>query len=92
VNLEGFLLEVQRNQQIPHGGTDLDGAYVFYTDNAGTSIINGGEVSIKYLLTPQHGDQPRYAIPESRLQQIHVPDTCRRPPTPAPLTGCPYSQ
>jgi iron complex outermembrane receptor protein len=51
LDLEGFYW-LYSNQQIPHGGTDLNGAYVFYTNNAGSSTIKGFEADMKILLTP----------------------------------------
>ncbi len=90
VNLEGFYWRYT-NQQIPHGGTDLDGAYVFYTDNAGASIINGGEVSIKYLLTPR----TVINLDTQYLKAVYSRFTYQTPAggtNAPPLTGCPYSQ
>ena len=87
-NLEAFYWKYT-NQQIPHGGTDLSGAYVFYTDNAGSSIIKGAEISLKYLLTPHtvldFDSQYLSAVYDSFAYQ--TPAGGFNPP---PVTGCPY--
>jgi iron complex outermembrane receptor protein len=87
-NLEAFYWKYT-NQQIPHGGTDLSGAYVFYTDNAGSSIVKGAEISLKYLLTPHtvldFDSQYLSAVYDSFAYQ--TPAGGFNPP---PVTGCPY--
>jgi iron complex outermembrane receptor protein len=90
VNLEGFYWKYT-NQQIPHGGSDLDGNYVFYTDNAGTSLINGAEFSIKYLVTPH----TTLSVDTQYLKAVYTSFTYRTPAggtNAPPLTGCPFSR
>jgi iron complex outermembrane receptor protein len=79
------------NQQISHGANDSDGTYVFYTDNAGSSIIAGAEFSVKYLLTPHTvldmDVQYLSAVYNNFTYQIPAGGV-----NAAPLTGCPFSQ
>jgi iron complex outermembrane receptor protein len=79
------------NQQIPHGGADLNGSYVFYTDNAGSSIIKGAELAVKYLLTPHtvvNADvQYLSAVYDSFLYQTPAGGT-----NAPPVTACAFSQ
>ena len=90
VNVEGFYWKYT-NQQIPHGGTDLNGAYVFYTDNAGSSDIKGAELSIKYLLT-------RHTVVNLDVQYLSAVYDEFKYQVPAggtnapPVTSCPFSQ
>ena len=88
INLEGFSWNYT-NQQIPHGGTDLNGTYVFYTDNAGSSIIKGAEVSLKYLLTPH----TVFNIDTQYLSAVYDRFTYQVPAggvNAPPVTACPY--
>ena len=90
VNLEAFYWKYT-NQQIPHGGTDLGGAYVFYTDNAGSSIIKGAEISLKYLLTPH----TVLDLDSQYLSAVYDSFTYQTPAggfNAPPVTGCPYSR
>jgi iron complex outermembrane receptor protein len=90
VNLEGFYWKYT-NQQIPHGGTDLSGAYVFYTDNAGSSIIKGAEISLKYLLTPH----TVLDLDGQYLSAVYDRFTYQTPAggiNAPPVTGCPFGQ
>lgn len=79
------------DQQISHGGSDSDGAYVFYTDNAGSSVIKGGELAIKYLATS-------HTVLNAEVQYLSAVYDAFTFQTPAggtnqpPLTGCPFSQ
>jgi len=90
VNLEGFYWKYT-NQQIPHGGTDLNGAYVFYTDNAGSSTIEGGELSVKYLLTPHTvvnlDAQYLSAVYDRFTYQVPAGGT-----NPPPVTSCAFAR
>ena len=79
------------NQQIPHGGSDIDGTYVFYTDNAGASTIKGGEFSVRYLVTPHttvNFDAQYLSAVYSRFT-FQVPAGGTNAP---PLTSCPFAQ
>ena len=79
------------NQQISHGGTDTDGAYVFYTDNAGASTIKGAEWAVKYLLTPH----TVLTLDTQYLSAVYTRFTFQTPAggtNEPPLTGCPFSQ
>jgi iron complex outermembrane recepter protein len=79
------------NQQIPHGGTDFDGAYVFYTDNAGSSTIKGAELSSRFLAAP--GTMLNAEI--QYLSAVYDSFTFQTPAggtNQPPLTGCPFSQ
>jgi iron complex outermembrane receptor protein len=90
VNLEAFYWKYT-NQQIPHGGTDLSGAYVFYTDNAGSSIIKGAEISLKYLLT----SHTVLNLDSQYLSAVYNSFTYQTPAggtNAPPVTGCPFSQ
>ena len=90
LNVEGFYWRYT-NQQIPHGGTDTDGAYVFYTDNAGASIIKGGEISLKYLVTPH----TVLSMDAQYLDATYSNFTYRTPAggtNAPPVTGCPFNQ
>ena len=90
LNVEGFYW-LYTNQQIPHGGTDTDGAYVFYTDNAGSSTIKGGEMSLKYLVTPH----TVFSIDSQYLGAVYNNFTYQTPAggtNAPPETGCPFSQ
>ena len=51
LNLEGFVWKY-RNQQIAHLGLDLVGNNADFTQNVGRSTNQGGEVEVRYLLTP----------------------------------------
>lgn len=51
INLEAFYWKY-RNQQISHVGLDSFGAFIYPTDNAGSSTVKGAEADIQYLLTP----------------------------------------
>ena len=51
LNLEGFVWKY-RNQQIAHLGLDLAGNDADFTQNVGRSTNQGGEVEVRYLLTP----------------------------------------
>ena len=79
------------DQQIPHGGSDSDGAYVFYTDNAGSSVIKGGEVAIKFIAAS-------HTVFNAEVQYLSAVYNAFTFQTPAggtnqpPLTGCPFSQ
>ncbi len=89
-NLEVFYWKYT-NQQISHGGTDIDGAYVFYTDNAGASTIKGAEVAVKYLLTPH----TVLSFDAQYLSAVYSHFTFQTPAggnNPPPLTGCPFSR
>ena len=89
-NLEAFYWKYT-NQQISHGGTDTDGTYVFYTDNAGASTIKGAEISVKYLLTPH----TTLSLDTQYLSAVYTRFTFQTPAggtNTAPLTGCPFSQ
>lgn len=89
VNLEGFYW-LYTNQQISHSGTDLNGATVFYTDNAGSSTIKGIEAQLKYLVTPD----TVFSIDTQYLGAIYDTFTYQTPAggtnTP-PVTSCPFS-
>jgi iron complex outermembrane receptor protein len=90
LNLEGFYW-LYTNQQISHGGTDLNGAYVFYTNNAGSSTIKGGEISLKYLMTPH----TVLSIDSQYLGAIYNDFSYQTPAggtNAPPETGCPFSQ
>jgi iron complex outermembrane receptor protein len=90
VNLEAFYWKYT-NQQIPHGGTDINGTYVFYTDNAGSSTIKGAEISLKYLLTPH----TVVNIDAQYLSAVYDSFTFQTPAggtNAAPVTACPFSQ
>lgn len=90
LNLEAFYW-LYKNQQIPHGATDLNGTYVFYTDNAGSSTIKGGEASLKYLLTVN-------TVLNMDVQYLSAVYDSFTYQTPAggtngpPVTGCPFMQ
>jgi len=89
-NLEAFYWKYT-NQQISHGGTDTDGAYVFYTDNAGASTIKGAEISVKYLLTPH----TILSLDTQYLSAVYSRFSFQTPAggtNAPPLTGCPFSQ
>jgi len=90
LNLEAFYW-LYKNQQIPHGAIDLNGTYVFYTDNAGSSTIKGGEVSARYLLT--HSTALDFDV--QYLSAVYDSFTYQTPAggtnTP-PVTGCPFAQ
>ena len=79
------------DQQIPHGGSDSDGAYVFYTDNAGSSVIKGAELAVKFL-TASHtifNAEAQYLSAIYDAFTFQVPAGGTNQP---PLTGCPFSQ
>jgi iron complex outermembrane recepter protein len=90
LNLEAFYWKY-RDQQISHGATDLNGTYVFYTDNAGSSSIKGGEIELKYLL-------PTRTVFNLDVQYLDAVYDSFTYQTPAggtngpPVTGCPFSQ
>jgi iron complex outermembrane recepter protein len=89
VNLEGFYWEY-RNQQIPHGATDYNGDYVFITDNAGASIIKGGEIEVKFLPLRQ----TLLTLDVQYLDAVYTKFVYQTPAggtnTP-PVTACPYA-
>jgi iron complex outermembrane receptor protein len=88
INVEGFYWRYT-NQQISHGGLDTDGAYVFYTDNAGSSVIKGGELSVKYLVAPH----TTLNLDAQYLSAIYNRFTYQTPAggtNGPPLTGCPF--
>ena len=90
LNLEAFYWQYS-NQQIPHGGTDLNGTYVFYTDNAGSSTIKGAEFDIEYLLSPH----TVFAFDTQYLGAVYDRFTFQTPAggtNAPPVTGCPFSQ
>jgi iron complex outermembrane receptor protein len=90
LNVEGFYWRYT-NQQIPHGGTDTDGAYVFYTDNAGASTIKGGEMSLKYLISPH----TVFSMDAQYLSAIYDNFTYRTPAggtNGPPETGCSFNR
>lgn len=90
LNLEAFYWQYS-NQQIPHGGTDLNGTYVFYTDNAGSSTIKGAEFDLKYLLTPH----TVFNVDTQYLSAVYDRFTFQTPAggtNAPPVTGCPFSQ
>ena len=79
------------NQQISHGGSDLDGTYVFYTDNAGASTIKGGEFSVKYLVTPH----TTFDLDAQYLGSAYTRFTYQTPAggtNAPPVTACPFAQ
>jgi iron complex outermembrane receptor protein len=90
LNLEAFYWKY-RDQQISHGATDLNGTYVFYTDNAGSSTIKGGEIEVKYLL-------PTHTVLNLDVQYLDAAYDSFTYQTPAggtngpPVTGCPFAQ
>jgi len=89
-NLEAFYWKYT-NQQISHGGTDTDGTYVFYTDNAGASTIKGAEISVKYLMTPH----TTLSLDTQYLSAVYTRFTFQTPAggtNAPPLTSCPFSQ
>ncbi|WP_293882121.1 TonB-dependent receptor [Sphingomonas sp.] len=51
LNLEAFLWDY-KNQQINHVGLDINGRSANYTQNAGSSRIQGVEVDGRFLITP----------------------------------------
>ena len=90
VNAEAFYWRYT-NQQISHGGLDTDGAYVFYTNNAGSSIIKGAEVSVKYLITPH----TVFNVDAQYLSAVYDSFTYQTPAggtNGPPLTGCPFGR
>jgi iron complex outermembrane receptor protein len=90
LNVEGFFWRYT-DEQISHGGTDLNGAYVFYTDNAGSSIIKGLETSVKYLL-PTH---TLFTADVQYLGAAYNHFTYQTPAggfNPPPVTSCPFAQ
>ena len=89
-NIEAFYWRYT-DQQISHGANDSDGTYVFYTDNAGSSIIAGAEFSVKYLVTPQ----TVFDLDAQYLSATYDNFTFQTPAggtNAPPLTGCPFSQ
>ena len=90
LNAEAFYWKYT-NQQIPHGGADTDGAYVFYTDNAGSSTIKGAEVAVKFLAAS-------HTMLNAEVQYLSAVYDAFTFQTPAggtnqpPLTGCPFGQ
>ena len=90
LNLEAFYWQYS-NQQIPHGGTDVNGTYVFYTDNAGSSTIKGAEFDIKYLVT----SHTVLDIDTQYLGAVYDRFTFQTPAggvNAPPVTGCPFSR
>jgi iron complex outermembrane receptor protein len=90
LNLEGFYW-LYTNQQISHGGIDLNGANVFYTDNAGSSTIQGLEAQLKYLVT----SHTVFTIDTQYLGAVYDTFTYQTPAggtNGPPVTSCPYSQ
>jgi iron complex outermembrane receptor protein len=90
INLEGFYW-LYSNQQISHGGTDLNGATVFYTDNAGSSTIKGFEAELKYLVTPH----TVFSIDAQYLSAVYDTFTYQTPAggtNPPPVTSCPFGR
>lgn len=90
LNIEGFFWHYN-NQQIPHGGTDLDGSYAFYTDNAGSSTIKGFEVGLQYLVAMH----TMLSLDTQYLGAIYNQFTYQVPAggtNTAPVTSCPFSQ
>jgi len=64
---------------------------VFYTNNAGSSIIKGAEVSVKYLITPR----TVFNVDAQYLSAVYDSFTYQTPAggtNGPPLTGCPFSQ
>jgi iron complex outermembrane recepter protein len=90
LNAEAFYWKYT-DQQIPHGGSDSDGAYVFYTDNAGSSKIKGAELSVKYLAA----SHTMFSAEVQYLSAVYDSFTFQTPAggtNQPPLTGCPFSQ
>jgi iron complex outermembrane receptor protein len=90
LNAEAFYWKYT-NEQVSHGASDLDGTYVFVTDNVGASTIKGGEVSFKYLVTP-------HTVLSADAQYLSAVYTNFTYQTPAggtnapPLTSCPFAR
>jgi iron complex outermembrane recepter protein len=90
LNLEAFDWKY-RNQQISHGATDLNGAYVFLTDNAGSSTLKGAELELKYLLTAN----TTFSLDAQYLDAVYDSFTYQTPAggvNVPPVTGCPFAQ
>ncbi len=90
LNAEAFYWKYT-DQQIPHGGADSDGAYVFYTDNAGSSTIKGAELSVKFLAA----SHTMFNAEVQYLSAVYDAFTFQTPAggtNAPPLTGCPFSQ
>ena len=89
-NAEAFYWKYT-NEQVSHGAADLDGTYVFITSNVGASTIKGGEISVKYRVTP-------HTIVSADAQYLSAVYTNFQYQTPAggtnaaPVTSCPFAQ
>jgi iron complex outermembrane recepter protein len=87
INVEAFLWKY-RNQQISHFATDINGALVFITENAGSSTNKGFEISTQFR--PMRNTTLRFDV--QYLDAKYDTFTYRAPTAPAPLiTGCPVT-
>jgi iron complex outermembrane recepter protein len=90
LNAEAFYWKYS-NEQISHGASDLDGTYVFVTDNVGSSTIKGSELSLKYLVTPH----TVLAMDAQYLSAVYTNFTYQTPAggtNGPPLTACPLAR
>ena len=85
LNLEGFVWKY-RNQQIAHLGLDLAGNDADFTQNVGRSTNQGGEVEVRYLLTPDTVVTSNIQYLEATYDQFNfqAPTSGGLPP----FTGC----
>ncbi|MGE0742640.1 MAG: TonB-dependent receptor [Hyphomonadaceae bacterium] len=87
LNLEAFLWEYT-DQQVSHVGLDAVGRTAQFIENIGESTIQGAEVEVRWLLTPNtmisSNIQYLDAQNDSFVYQVGV----GAPGTPPPLTGC----
>ena len=89
LNVEAFLWKY-RDQQVSHFATDLSGALVFLTENAGASTNKGFEVSLKVKPAARTTLtlETQYLDAKYKSFSYNLPFS---PTSPPPISGCPIT-